>query len=199
MDYLIFAISWLGNLIYWGAIAFASLFLLRVILSFSGVNPFARIPYHLTHLTEPMVRPLRYQFSGRSSRYDLLPLVAGAIIFFTGLICADAIWQVGKILLDVNTALRRDTFSLKFALLMVVYIIGDLYILAILLRIVLPFLGVGYGNRLFRFIFRITEPLLKPLRKYLTVGMFDLSPMVALLLVRFAMGIFAGLFGGVLL
>jgi YggT family protein len=195
LNIIIQVIGWLGTIVWWAAIGFASLFLIRVILSWLGVNPFARIPYHLTRFTEPMVRPLRYQFSGRSSRYDLMPLVTGAIILFTGLIFADAIWQVGAILTDIDRAVRNSLFNPGFALLMVIFLIGDLYILAILLRIVLPFLGVGYANKYYRFIFKITEPLLKPLRKYLTIGMFDLSPMIALLLVKFAMGIIAGLFG----
>ncbi len=192
MNILIWIFYYLGLVVFYAAIGFASLFLIRVILSWLGVNPFARIPYHLARFTEPMVRPLRYQFSGRSSRYDLMPLVTGAIVLFTGLIFADAIWQFQKILIDINRA-ANSQFSVGTALKMILYLIADLYILAILLRIVLPYLGVGYGNRLYRFIFKITEPLLKPLRRYLTIGMFDLSPMVALLLVKFAMGIIAGL------
>jgi YggT family protein len=192
LNILIWIFYYLGLVVFYAAIGFASLFLIRVILTWAGVNPFARIPYHLTQFTEPMVRPLRYQFSGRSSRYDLMPLVTGAIVLFTGLIFADAIWQFQKILIDVNRA-ASSQFSFGTALKMTLYLIADLYILAILLRIVLPYLGVGYGNALYRFIFKITEPLLKPLRRYLTVGMFDLSPMVALLLVKFAMGIIAGL------
>jgi YggT family protein len=195
LEIIILALDWLGRLALFATFAFAALFLLRVILAWAGVNPFARIPYHLTRITEPMVRPLRYQFSGRSTRYDLLPLVAGVLVFFVGMIIADAIWQIAAILRDIYRALTFDRFSLLFALKMIIFIIGDCYILAILLRLILPFLGVGYGNRFMRFLFRITEPLLKPMRRYLTFGMFDLSPMVALLLVKLVMGIIAGILG----
>jgi len=195
LEIIILALVWLGRLALFATFAFAALFLLRVILAWAGVNPFARIPYHLTRITEPMVRPLRYQFSGRSTRYDLLPLVAGVLVFFVGMIIADAIWQIAAIINDIYRALTFDRFDLLFALKMIIFIIGDCYILAILLRLILPFLGVGYGNRFMRFLFRITEPLLKPLRRYLTFGMFDLSPMVALLLVKLVMGIIAGILG----
>lgn len=195
MEYIIIALDWLGKLALYATLAFAALFLLRVILAWAGVNPFARIPYHVARITEPMVRPLRYQFSGRSTRYDLLPLVAGVLIFFVGMIIADAIWQVGAILRDINTALTFGRFTPLFALKMILFTLGDCYILAILLRLILPYLGVGYGNKFMRFLFKITEPLLKPLRRYLTFGMFDLSPMVALLLVKFVMGIIAAILG----
>jgi YggT family protein len=196
LEYIIIALSWLGRLALYATFAFAALFLLRVILAWAGVNPFARIPYHLTRITEPMVRPLRYQFSGRSTQYDLLPLVAGILVFFVGTIIAAAIWQVAAILSDIYRALTFGLFDLRFALKMLVLIIGNSYILAFLLRFILPFLGVGYSNRFMRFLFKITEPLLKPLRRYLTFGMFDLSPMVVLLLVRLVMGIIVDLLGG---
>lgn len=195
MEIIIFILYWLGSLVFYVTVGFAALFLLRVLLTWAGVNPFARIPYHLTRITEPTVRPLRYQFSGRSMRYDLMPLVAGILVFFVGLIIADAIWQLRAILLDIYRAINFSQFNLLFALKMVIFLVGDSYILAILLRIILPILGVGYGNRFMRFIFRITEPLLKPLRRYLTFGMFDMSPMIALLLVKLAMGFIAGILG----
>jgi uncharacterized protein YggT (Ycf19 family) len=195
LEIIILALIWLGRLALYATFAVAALFLLRVILAWAGVNPFARIPYHLTRITEPMVRPLRFQFSGRATRYDLLPLVAGVLVFFVGLIIADAIWQIAAIVTDIHRALTFSLFSLPFALKMLIFIVGDTYILAILLRLILPFLGVGYGNRFMRFLFRITEPLLKPLRRYLTFGMFDLSPMVALMGVKLLMGIIAGILG----
>jgi uncharacterized protein YggT (Ycf19 family) len=195
LEIIILVLDWLGKLALFATFAVAALFLLRVILAWAGVNPFARIPYHLTRITEPMVRPLRFQFSGRSTRYDLLPLVAGILVFFVGLIIADAIWQIAAIVRDIYRAFTFDRFSPLFALKMLVFIVGDSYILAILLRLILPFLGVGYGNRFMRFLFRITEPLLKPLRRYLTFGMFDLSPMVALMGVKLLMGIIAGILG----
>jgi YggT family protein len=182
-------------LIFLGASAFAFLYLLRVILAWAGVNPFAKIPYHLTRITEPTVRPLRYQFSGRSSRYDLLPLVAGILIFFVGLILADTVWQVSAILSRIQRVVYGSSISLLFVLKMLILLAGDFYVLAILLRIILPYLGIGYGNRFYRFLFRITEPLLRPLRRYLTFGMFDMSPMIALLLVRFVMGLVDSILG----
>jgi len=59
-----------------------------------------------------------------------------------------------------------------------------LYTLAIFVRIFLSYGGLGYGNRWMRFLIRITEPLLSPLRKHVRpVGMFDISPIIAFVVV----------------
>ncbi|HSE98050.1 MAG TPA: YggT family protein, partial [Blastocatellia bacterium] len=72
---------------------------------------------------------------------------------------------------------------------------GLLYVAAIFLRFFLPFLGVGYMKKWFRFIFTITEPLLKPLRRIFVAGMFDFSPLVAMVLVQLLTGLLANAIG----
>jgi YggT family protein len=59
-----------------------------------------------------------------------------------------------------------------------------LYTLAIFVRIIFAWGGASYANRLMRFLVRITEPLLAPLRRMIpTVGMFDISPLIAFFIV----------------
>jgi YggT family protein len=57
---------------------------------------------------------------------------------------------------------------------------------AILIRVLLswlPMAGVRIDpyNPIIRFLFQITDPILEPLRRYTTIGMIDLSPIVALI------------------
>ncbi len=56
---------------------------------------------------------------------------------------------------------------------------------AILARVILswlPMLGIQIDryNPVIRFLFEITDPILEPIRRFTTVGMIDLSPIVAL-------------------
>src|SRR3989442_9031312 len=52
------------------------------------------------------------------------------------------------------------------------------------IRIIFSWVGVSYANRLMRFLFRLTEPLLAPLRRTIPLmGMFDISPLVAFLII----------------
>ncbi len=58
----------------------------------------------------------------------------------------------------------------------------SVYSFIIIARAFLSMAGMDYNNPLMRFIYDITEPLLAPIRRYTVVGMWDLSPIVALIL-----------------
>lgn len=195
MEIIARALYWISQIIFWGTIAFAGLFFLRVLLNWVGANPFGRVPYYLTRITEPMVRPIRYQF-GRvpTMRFDLIPLVMGVMILVTGLFLSSVIWQLAVILINLDGILRLGGAA-RPLIGELVRLIGLLYVVAIFLRFFLPFFGVGYSNKLFRFIFVITEPLLKPLRRFFVMGMFDFSPIIAMLIVQLLTGFIANAIG----
>ena len=58
----------------------------------------------------------------------------------------------------------------------------SLYSLAIIVRAFLPLVGADTTNPIVRFIFDITEPVLAPLRRFTIIGMWDLSPVAAIVL-----------------
>lgn len=61
----------------------------------------------------------------------------------------------------------------------------NLYSFMILARVLLSWLNVNPYHPAVMFIHEVTEPLLKPLRNVIPpVGMFDISPIVALILLR---------------
>ncbi len=63
--------------------------------------------------------------------------------------------------------------------------IGTFLYIAIFARVLLSwFPQVSTTNPLVQFVFTVTEPILSPIRRLLPrMGMFDLSPMIALILV----------------
>jgi len=188
------AFYWLSQIVMWGTIAVASLLFLRVLLAWLGANPFGRIPYHLTRITEPMVRPVRSQFGGgRYLRFDLIPLVMGVLILVTGLFIASMIGQLGAIIAAILGNITSRAIGSAAMVGELIKLTGLLYVVAIFLRLFLPFFGVGYRNRLFHFLFVITEPLLKPLRRFFVAGMFDFSPIVAMFIVQILTGVLARL------
>ena len=186
----------MSSLIFYATIAFAALFFLRVILTWAGANPFGRIPYHLTRLTEPMVRPFRYQFSNRVMRYDLIPLLTGVLILVLGFSISGLIWQLASILSAIGHNIADGAVVSRIMMGEVIKLIGVLYVIAIFLRFFLPFFGVGYSNRFFHFLFIVTEPLIKPLRRFFVLGMLDLSPIVAMFIIQFVTPILAGIVSG---
>ena len=182
----------LSLVVFWGTIAVASLLFVRVILTWVGANPFGRIPYHLTRITEPMVRPVRSQFGGgRYLRYDLIPLVMGVLILVTGLFIASMLGQLGSILTAIGRNIALGALASGAMIGELIRLLGLLYVVAIFLRFFMPFFGVGYRNKFFHFLFSITEPLLKPLRRIFVAGMFDFSPIVAMFLIQILTGFLA--------
>jgi len=189
---IIDALRLLAVIVFWTAAVVAGLLALRVVVSYATSNPFAWLPYHLRKVTEPLVRPMRGQFDGRTMRFDLLPLVAAVIVFLIGLFCADLIGRFAAVLYNIYNTARHGTLLVPgFLIKQFIILAGLLYIIAILLRILLPMFGVSYRNPLLRFVYTITEPLLKPLRRVFLIGMFDLSPMVAIFIIDFLIGIIA--------
>jgi len=179
----------LAYVVFWATIAAASLFFLRVILTWLGANPFGRVSYYLTRYTEPMIRPIRAQFGGGYMRYDLVPLVMGVMILVTGLFISSILGQFAAIFVSVG----MSSFNGRILLVNLINFLGLLYVVAIFLRFFLPFFGVGYSNKLMRFLFLITEPLLKPLRRIFVAGMFDFSPLIAMLIVQVTTSILVNL------
>jgi YggT family protein len=65
--------------------------------------------------------------------------------------------------------------------------------LAILIRVLLSWFPVNPSNPLVRLIFDITDPVLAPFRRIIPpIGMIDLSPLAAILVLQFVAGLFGG-------
>ena len=69
----------------------------------------------------------------------------------------------------------------------------SIYSLLILMRVIFSWGQVSYGNRVMRFLYDTTEPLLGPLRRMLPpLGWIDLSPFVAFLMMWLFQAAIAG-------
>ncbi len=67
-------------------------------------------------------------------------------------------------------------------LVQLIQMLFSVYSFIIIARTFLSMVGMDYYNPVMRFIYDITEPLLAPIRRYTVFGMWDLSPIVALIL-----------------
>lgn len=126
-------------------------------------------------------------------RFDLIPLVMGVLILVTGLFIASMIGQLGAIIAAILGNIMSRAIASAAMVGELIKLTGLLYVVAIFLRLFLPFFGIGYRNKLFHFLFMITEPLLKPLRRFFVAGMFDFSPIVAMFIVQILTGFLARL------
>jgi YggT family protein len=158
--------------------------LLRMVLQWAQVNPFGWFALNLRRLTEPIMRPFRYGLDGRMMRFDMIPLVAAALVLINGLFAAWIVGQFASVATDFAT--RQITFGLVLA--DVVWIVVVLYLAALFARFLMPMLGFGYSNRFLQIAYQLTEPVLKPLRRYLIFGAFDFSPLILIFVLQFVGG-----------
>lgn len=66
-------------------------------------------------------------------------------------------------------------------------VILQVFFFIVLARVIMSWIPLitnkplDYGNPIVKFLIDVTEPVLAPMRRYLTIGMIDLSPMVLLI------------------
>jgi uncharacterized protein YggT (Ycf19 family) len=173
-DYLALAITVVTG-------ALAALLVLRMVLQWAGVNPFGWFALNLRKLTEPIMRPFRFGFDNQVVRFDMLPIVAAALVLINGLFAA---WIVGQVSFVLRQFYMASSITVGLVLSAIVWFAVVGYMAALFARFLLPMLGFRYSSRFLRFAFLITEPILKPLRRYLVLGAFDFSPVVVIFAVQ---------------
>jgi YggT family protein len=149
-----------------------------MILQWAQVNPFGWFAMNLRRWTEPIMRPLRMGFDNRTIRFDLLPLVAAVLLLMFAFFAASILHSFTVILYDMS---RPAPVSVVRIVLWLLALALAVYLGMLFFRFLLPYFGMGYSSRSSRFLFRMTEPLLKPFRRVLPMGPVDFSPMLLIL------------------
>ena len=162
-----------------------ALIIIRSIFNYIDVNPFTWHARNVRRATDPVIIPVRRMLMA----FRLDPKVAPFILIILMIVVGYLIVQIAGTLLNTIAGIvyaltaRKLGAPVGIAGYLLFGFLG-LYTLAIFVRIVLTWFGTSYANPLMRFLVRLTEPLLAPLRRSLpTVGMFDVSPIVAFLIV----------------
>jgi YggT family protein len=167
------------------------LMLLRTLLNYADVNPFSWHARSIRSLTDPLVNPVRRGLARAGLDPKLAPLITILIAILLGYIAVQLVWAVLVITLGgIVESLRRGAVIplVGYSL----YGLLAIYSLLIFMRIVFAW-GVSSINPIMRFLVRITEPVLGPFRRLIPpLGMFDISPIVVLLLIRLFQEAIAG-------
>jgi uncharacterized protein YggT (Ycf19 family) len=177
MIVLVLVFTYLSYAITAASVLLAAALLLRMVLQWAQVNPFGWFALNLRRVTEPIMRPFRFGFDNRMLRFDMLPVVAAALVLLNGLFLA---WIVGQVAFVLQDFVGFRPITVGLVLGNVIWLLAVAYMALLFARFLLPMLGFGYSSRFLRFAYPLTEPILKPLRRYLVVGAFDFSPLVVL-------------------
>lgn len=173
----------------WGVsalvVAAVILIILRSLFIYRDVNPFTWSAINVRRATDPIILPVRRALVAFRVDPKIAPFIAVLMIIVVGYFVVQVASSVLNTIAGILHALTSRAPGMGVAILgYLLFGFLGLYTLLIFVRIVFSWGTIGYGNRKMRFLIRMTEPLLGPLRRYVpTVGMFDISPIVAFLII----------------
>ena len=157
------------------------LIVLRAIFNYRDANPFSRSFIMVRRATDPVLLPMRRALVSFRLDPKVAPFIAVLLIILVGYFVVQVAASVLNTIAGILYALTSGAPGISIAILgYLLFGFLGLYTLLIFVRIIFSWGAIGYGNRWMRLLIRATEPLLAPLRRTIpTVGMFDISPIIA--------------------
>jgi YggT family protein len=158
------------------------LIVLRLIANQADLNPFGWSSITIRRLTDSFISPVRRALARMAVDPKYAPLVAILVAILLGWFVLQLVSGIANTLAGILVSISAHSVIATMGYLL--YGLLGLYSLAIFVRIILSWGTAGYKNRAMRFLINITEPLLGPLRRYVPpVGAFDISPIVAFIII----------------
>lgn len=155
------------------------------------LTPFSPLPRLARRIGEPFIKLLE----GRMLKSGGNPVNAPYIFFWVALMGGLALlaiveWVIRTLVLLTASAQAGPIGILYF----VVSGAFSVLIAAIFIRVVASWIGISPYSRPMRIVYGLTDWIIEPLRKVIPpVGMIDVTPMIALLLLWVARGLVLGL------
>jgi YggT family protein len=182
----------------WGVtaviVAAIVLIVLRSISNYMEMNPFTWLAVTLRRSTEPVLAPVRAVLRGFRLDPKVAPFIAVILIIVAGYMVVLVVGSILNTIAGIIYAVSSRQLGAPVAIIgYLLFGFLSLYTLAIFIRIIFSWVGMSYANPLMRFFFRTTEPLLGPLRRMIPpMGMFDISPIVAFVILWLCKAAVAG-------
>ncbi len=163
---------------------FVAVLVLRLIFNYTDPNPFGKIgrfSYHLKKRTDRFVYPAARFLANFRVDTRLAPiltaLIGGVLIYFGLQIIGNTLFVID----GLTTGVMRG--NPKFFIGFVLYGLLSVLVLFIFIRFISSWF-VFHRNTFLGFVMRVTDPIMLPFQKLIpTIGMFDISAMVVLILI----------------
>lgn len=162
------------------------LMILRLISNYTDPNPFSffgKFSYKLKKYTDRIVYPA----AGILAHLRIDTRIAPLLTILGSIVIGYFILQLFYTLFFTIDGVAKNMVggSVTKIIGFILYGFLGLYSLAIVIRIVLSWV-MSMTNPILRFLRRITDPILEPFRRVIPpLGMFDISPIVVLILLNF--------------
>ena len=180
MDIFAVLSSFVGYAIATLILVVIALMIARLILNKADFNPFSRPVIMIRRWTDPLVYPVRAPLAQLGFSPNVAPLVVVLIVILLGYFA----WHLVGRVLFITQGLLQSVISRAPVSFVGYVLFGALafYSLLIFARFVMSWVASPHSPTL-HFLIRATEPVLGPFRRIIPpVGMFDISPIVVLLL-----------------
>lgn len=191
----VYPIVWL---ILWGAfLVFLLFMILRLIFNYADPNPFGtvgRFGFKIRKTTERFVYPAARFLATFRVDSRLAPLVttfiALILTYFASQIIGNTFFVIDGLTAGVTTG------NPKMFIGFVLYGLLSVLVLFIFIRFLASWF-VFTRNTFFGFVIRVTNPIMLPLQKLIPpIGVFDLSAMIALILISLLQSVVLNIFVG---
>jgi YggT family protein len=169
-----------------GTSIFVALLLLRLLFNYSDPNPFGKVgrfSYDLKKRTDKFVYPAARFLANFRIDTRLAPIVTILIAIVLSYFLLGIIQNTLLIIGGLAAAIAANNASALVG--WTLYALISIYILFIFIRFISSWF-VFARNTFLGFVQRVTDPILIPARRLIpTVGMFDISAMLVLILLGF--------------
>lgn len=163
-------------------VAVILLMVIRLIVDGMDLNPFGWTSRTARRLSDGLLFPVRGGLRNLGMEPKFAPVVVILVTILLGYFVMLLAGTIAATVAGIWGGAQRGA---------VIWVIGfilsgflSLYMLLIIIRVIFSWAMISYSNRIMRFLIDTTEPLLGPLRRLLPrLGPFDISPLVAMLIV----------------
>lgn len=154
---------------------YLAVLMLRVLLEALRADYYNPVCQALIKVTDPLVKPLSRIIPNVGS----LSLAGLVVLYVLEIILLLILAALGGWNLDVPVLLLLGLLRLVRMLLV-------LYLVLIIVSVILSWVGQGFRHPIVPLVYQLTEPVLAPIRRVLPpLGGFDLSPLVAIIVIQF--------------
>ena len=167
------------------------LMLLRLLANQLDLNPFSWSARTIRRLTDPVINPVRRALMGFGVDPKYAPLVSILVAVILGWFLLQLASSIANTIAGILVSLAAHEIVATIGY--VLYGLVSFYILLVFIRIIFSWVTVTSRNPIMRFLVNVTDPMLVPLRRMVpTLGMFDISPIVAFIILWLVQAAIAG-------
>ena len=185
-----------SQIVIYALLIFVALLILRLIFNFTDPNPFGKIgrfSYHLKKRTDKFVYPAARLLANFRIDTRYAPIITILITVVLAFFALNIIQNMFFIIDGLTAGVANG--NIKWIIGFVLYAVLSVLVLFIFIRFISAWF-VFTRNTFLGFVQRVTDPILLPAQRLIpTIGMFDISAMLVLIVIQLLQGVVLRVFG----